>query len=43
MNLSEVSDPVCLVQGWEFAHLLIAHSLIAHLLICSFAHFAQIK
>ena len=25
-------------QGWE-----IAHSLIAHSLICSFAHFAQIK
>ena len=25
-------------QGWEFAHLLIAHSLI-----CSFAHFTQIK
>ena len=25
-------------QGWKFAH-----SLIAHLLICSFAHFTQIK
>ena len=38
-------------QGWEFAHSLIAYLLIrsslicsfTHLLICSFAHFAQIK
>ena len=30
-------------QGWEFAHSLIRSSLIRSSLICSFAHFAQIK
>ena len=31
------------MQGWEFTHSLNAHSLIRSSLICSFAHFPQIK